>query len=91
MFGLKKQLSDWGFSKKDIRIVEDEGVMKVAGETVLKTSVVKNELILQWYGTWTEWAELHDSDELKVLKEKFESGMKGTGSKGSPGKGKRSE
>jgi hypothetical protein len=56
-----------------VRIIEDEGVMKVAGEVVLKTTVVNNELILQWFGTWTEWAEFHDSDELKVLKEKYES------------------
>ena len=91
MFGLKKQLFEWGFSKKDIRIIEDEGVMKVAGETVLKTTIMNNELILQWFGTWTEWVDLHDSDELKVLKEKYESDMKGTGSKGSPGKGKWSE
>ena len=38
-----------------------------------------------------EWAELHDSEELKVLKEKLETGMKGAGGKGTAGKGKRSE
>ena len=91
MFGLKKQLSEWGFSKKDVRIIEDENIMKVAGEVVLKTTVVNNELILQWFGTWMEWAELHDSAELKALKEKYESGMKGIGGKGSAGKGKGTE
>ena len=74
-----------------MRIDENDGIMKVTGEIVLKTKVINNEMILQWFGTWAEWAEFHDAEELNVLKEKFEIGMKGVGGKGTAGKGKRSE
>ena len=83
LFGLKKQLIEWGFVRKEIWVDVDTKSMSITGcGTVVKGRVCEGKLTMDWCdGTWAAWQELHDAAEMKELIKKAEEKLSKGGSK----------
>ena len=89
LFGLKKQLVEWGFSRSEVRVDSNTGKLTVGGEEAVTAKAATGAISYQWHGAWKDWADLHNSPELKGLAEKANTSIKGSGG-GAKGKGKAS-
>ena len=68
LLGLRWQLTEWGWSKKEVKVKDEEMLMKVGGVPVVQASVVDFKVVLIWFDdTWKQWRELQDSSELTQL------------------------
>jgi len=66
--GLRWQLTQWGFTKKELKVNDEEFIMKVGGVPVVQASVRENKLCLLWKDpAWEEWQQLQKSEELRSL------------------------
>lgn len=87
LLGLRWQLNQWGFSKREVRVDDATMVMKVHRVPVLNAKVVDDALKLEWLSeTWKSWEELQSSPELKKLRDIANDRL--ARSKASSGKGK---
>ena len=92
LLGLRWQLNQWGFSKREVKVIDTDLVLSVCKVPVLKATVVDNKITLEWLEeTWRLWQELQTSSELrslidvadKKLSKTFEGQAKGKGKKAS--------
>ena len=90
LFGFKRTLVEWGFARSTVRVDTDTSSVKVGGELVLTVKIVGGRINCTWHGAWAEWADLHDSPELKDIVDKAQSAMQNAG-RGTKGKGKGGE
>ena len=68
LLSLRWQLNQWGFTKKEIKVNDEEFIMKVGGVPVVQASVRENKLCLLWKdSSWENWPELQNSEELRSL------------------------
>ena len=69
LLGLRWQLGEWGFNKKDIKVDGDGLVtMTVADEPVVSAEIKNDRVHLTWLdATWQEWKDLQNSEELQKL------------------------
>ena len=92
MLGLKRQLIEWGFSRREVQVELEKGpaVMKVGGKEVLVTRVVGGKLVLSWEDAgWKEWTDLAESGEYEALLAKAEDTLSKAGAGGkAKGKGR---
>ena len=84
MLGLRWQLGQWGFVKRDIVISEDYSNMSIGEKVILKfTSCVDGLLKLEWSDEWANWAEFQSSAEVQQLADRanaiLEKQAKGVG------------
>ena len=67
MMGLRWQLAQWGFVKREIQLDDDFISMRVGPRKILQLTIEKDMLNCKWSDTWSAWKELHDSPELAQL------------------------
>ena len=67
LVGMRWQLGEWGFEKRNIQIDDDYTEMKVANEVVLKVFVENGALQCRWNDTWASWTELQSAPEVQSL------------------------
>ena len=48
----------------------ETGILKVEGKDVVQAIVCENQFKITWINEdWAKWSELHNSEELKTMKE----------------------
>jgi hypothetical protein len=95
LYGLRKMLVSWGYSKACVKVDADTSTLKVAGQPIVKVVVNDFALTLEWEdGEWESWGSLQSSGELAAVKQaaqtklteaKDRSTFKGKGKR--PGRG----
>ena len=88
LFGFKKLLVDWGFGRAEVRVEIETASLKVGGALAVSAEVRAGELCLRWHGLWTQWTELHEDPEFKVLTAKFQKMLSDAAGGRGKGKGK---
>ena len=89
LFGRKKQLIAWGYSKEEVYVNTSHLSLSVAGTAIVKSKVVENALQLLWADEWGDWDEFTQSPEVKQLIDRANIALakstkgKGKGKKGS--------
>eukprot|EP00434_Breviolum_minutum_P015816 symbB.v1.2.013933.t1/scaffold996.1/size145880/14 len=67
LLGLRWQLGEWGFPKREIVVSDDYKSLLVGDKVVLQVMVEKGSLSTKWSSEWSQWEELHSSIEMKTL------------------------
>ena len=89
LLGVRKQLTNWGFTKSKVRVQEDTNTLTVAGQPILKAGAAGSYLTLDWINhEWKNWKELVESLEFKELTKKAEESLKKAEDAKGKGKGK---
>ena len=89
LFGFKKQLTEWGYAKKQVWVDTDNSTVTVDGIKVVQGSVAAGKFDAQWCDpAWANWELLQEAAELKALLSKTQERLAKGGDKGK-GKGKR--
>ena len=70
LMGLRWQLGEWGFVKKEFEIDDLYTHLRVGGKVVLKVSTEDGNLKLQWDDAWAVWDDLQQSPELQAILDK---------------------
>jgi len=70
LMGLRWQLGEWGFVKKEFEIDDLYTHLRVGGKVVLKVSTEDGNLKLQWDDVWAAWDDLQQSPELQAILDK---------------------
>ena len=70
LMGLRWQLGEWGFVKKEFEIDDLYTHLSVGGKMVLKVSTEDGNLKLQWDDAWAAWGESQQSPELQAIVDK---------------------
>ena len=88
LFGFKKQLTEWGYAKKQVWVDTEKSTVTVDGTEVVHGSVVGGQFGAQWCDpAWANWELLQEAAELKALISKTQERLAKGGDKGK-GKGK---
>jgi hypothetical protein len=68
VLGLRYHLIQWGFDRKNIKVDDAIPTLSVGGSPVLKVSIAKSEIKIDWLDpTWEAWNELLNTEEYKEL------------------------
>ncbi|CAE7703564.1 unnamed protein product [Symbiodinium sp. CCMP2592] len=67
LMGLKWQLGEWGFMKRDMELNDNYDRLKVGEGVVVSLSIKAQQLECQWSDDWAQWAEFQNSSELRQL------------------------
>ena len=67
-----------------MRVDTDTNTLSIRGERVLQVSVHNHMMQYEWVDEWRDWAELHNDESMKNLKERCSRMVAG----GGKGKGK---
>ena len=70
LMGLRWQLGEWGFVKKEFQIDDLYTHLRVGGKVVLKVFTEDGNLKLQWDDAWAAWDDLQQSPELQAILDK---------------------
>ena len=89
LIGVKTLLVSWNFSKKAIKVREEEMILSVGGTDVLQAVVEDKVLTLKWMADdWEKWSDFTDSGELAELIAKAGERLTNLGEGGTKGWGK---
>ena len=89
LLGLRRQLINWGFNRRAIRVKDDTLSMTIEGKPILTATTSSDQVSLDWLDqTWKEWKELQDSAELKLLIDRANDTLKNAAAKRTKGDGK---
>ena len=90
LLGLRRQLIMWEtYTKREVRVNEEELTMTVGRVLVLSTSIMDGTLKLHWLDdAWNAWTELQESQEVQQLIETANEKFSKAGAMNSKGKGK---
>ena len=89
LLGLRRQLINWGFSRRAIRVSDDNLTMTIDRKPILTATTCSDQVRLEWLDqTWKEWKELQDSSELKQLIDRANEALKNAAFKRTKGEGK---
>ena len=92
LFGLKKLLVEWQFSKGSVYVDTGNFTLLVEDVLVLKVSVQNFKVSMEWMDErWRTWPDLHDNHEFQVLVESTEENLAAAQVRKSKGKGKMSQ
>ena len=67
LLGLRWQLGEWGFPKREMVVSDDYKSLLVGDKVVLQVIVENGSLLTKWSSEWSQWEELHGSIEMKTL------------------------
>ena len=69
LLGLRRQLINWGFNRRAIRVKDDNLNMTIEGKPILAATTCSDQVRLDWLDqTWKELKDLQDSAELKIFR-----------------------
>ena len=90
IMGLRWQLGEWGFMKRDMEWDDKFTSLKVGPSVVVTVRISNQKLVCNWSPEWAQWDDLQNSSELKRLIQRANDKLQqNTVSKGS-GKSKQS-
>eukprot|EP00439_Symbiodinium_sp_Y106_P069647 s2561_g12.t1 len=90
IMGLRWQLGEWGFMKRDMEWDDKFTSLKVGPNVAVTVRISNQKLVCDWSPEWAQWDDLQNSIELKQLIERANDKLQqSTVSKGS-GKSKQS-
>eukprot|EP00439_Symbiodinium_sp_Y106_P038447 s7727_g4.t1 len=90
IMGLRWQLGEWGFMKRDMQWNDKFTNLKVGPDVVVTVRISNQKLVCDWSPEWAQWDDLQHSLELKQLIQRANDKLQHrTASKGS-GKSKQS-
>ena len=67
LLGLRWQLGQWGFVKKEMSVDDTYERLVIGGKVVVKVEVVNKDIQVTWADDWAAWQELQDSQEIADL------------------------
>ncbi|CAL1128732.1 unnamed protein product [Cladocopium goreaui] len=67
LLGLRWQLGQWGFVKKEMSVDDTYERLVIGGKVVVKLEVVNKDIQVTWADDWAAWQELQDSQEIADL------------------------
>ena len=91
LLGLKRMLvgKGWEFSKKAVKVEEEDMVIKVGGTRVLQAKVEDQGLAVTWLADdWKNWDDFAKSKEFADLRSKADERLTNVGEGGTKGLGK---
>ena len=89
LFGLKKLLVSWEYSKRKIRIGEDAMLLSFCEMPVISVCCKASKLELDWQSEeWKRWEELHNDPAFKRLLAACSSILERAADKAGKGEGK---
>ena len=85
LFGIRRLLSQWGYSKACINVDTESSTIQVAGTTVAKVVAKHSQLKVEWLDKeWAAWPALQTAPEFSELTTKAQDNLASA-----KGKGKR--
>ena len=93
LFAIKRMLLSWEYTNKEVHVDTEMGILKVAGQEVVKAEVKDFILKVNWCsGEWEQWEDLQGAPELAELKNTAQGKLDraktfSAGGKGKKGKG----
>ena len=79
LLGLRWQLGEWGFVKREIEIDEHYTKMTIAGKTVVQVTSTNGELLVEWANGWAAWDEFQSCAQLQQIMDRAKVVMKKQG------------
>ena len=90
LFGLKKVLLEWDYTKEEMHVNRDKATLSVDGTIIVKAAVTDNALVLNWDKDWESWEEFSNNAKLAALKTTAADKLTRSGAgKKAKGKGKK--
>ncbi|CAE7030851.1 unnamed protein product [Symbiodinium sp. CCMP2592] len=75
LLGLRWQLGEWGFDKREVQVDDEYTQMTIDNKAVLKLSAGDDDLKYLWAEQWARWDEFQQSSELADLSTKASNVM----------------
>ena len=79
LLGLRWQLGEWGFVKREDEIDDHYTKMAIAGKTVVQISSVQGDLKVEWAHGWAAWDEFQPSAQLQQIMDRANQVLKKQG------------
>ena len=79
LLGLRWQLGEWGFVKREIEIDEHYTKMTIAGKTVVQVTSTNGEFLVEWANGWAAWDEFQSCTQLQQIMDRAKVVMKKQG------------
>jgi hypothetical protein len=79
LLGLRWQLGEWGFVKREVEIDDHYTKMAIAGKTVVQISSVQGDLKVEWAHGWAAWDEFQSSAQLQQIMDRANQVLKKQG------------
>ena len=90
LLSLRWQLNQWGFTKQEVKVTEEDLTLTVGAVPVVKAAVSENKLKVAWIDKgWENWGDLQSAAELNKLTQAADEKLAKTVSSRAKGKGKR--
>ena len=88
LFGLKKVMLEWNYTKEELYVKKEDQTLEVAKETVVAASVVNGSFVVNWTKEWGVWAEFSLSPEVTALSSKATETLRRAAAAAAKGSGK---
>ena len=79
LLGLRWQLGEWGFVKREIEMDEHYTKMTIAGKTVVQVTSTNGEFLVEWANGWAAWDEFQSCAQLQQIMDRAKVVMKKQG------------
>ena len=79
LLGLRWQLGEWCFVKREVEIDDHYTKMAIAGKTVVQVSSVPGDLKVEWAHGWAAWDEFQSSAQLQQIMDRANQVLKKQG------------
>ena len=90
LLGLRWQLLQWGYTRREVKVDDKLQTLSVDGQTVAEAKVINDKLDIKWLDeTWMRWEELQQAPELNTLIEAANTKLNKTAENRAKGKGKQ--
>ena len=90
LLGLRWQLLQWGYTRREVKVDDKLQTLSVDGQTVAEAKVINDKLDIKWLdGTWMRWEELQQALEMNTLIEAANTKLTKTAENRAKGKGKK--
>ena len=80
-------MSEWGYTKKEVKVCDNTLRLTVGAATVVSARVVNNTLQLDWDNDFGTWDALQKSTELQTLLNTANDRLRRSAFPGATGKG----
>jgi hypothetical protein len=90
LLGLRWQLLQWGYTRREVKVDDKLQTLSVDGQTVAEAKVINDKLDIKWLDeTWMRWEELQQAPELNTLIQAANTKLSKTAENRAKGKGKK--
>jgi hypothetical protein len=86
LLGLRWQLGQWGFVKREMVIDENYDTLSIEGKVIVKIVISQHDLDIQWADEWARWQEFQECQELVEIGRKSKAVLEKRGKGGGKSK-----